>query len=74
MIEEPQGAFMYRSSTILDLSDFGFFHGLLLTVFGVPEQFPWLPNPKLCLCVGRQDSQFAPILARLLDYYSVLGS
>ena len=27
----------------------------------------------MCLRVGRQDSQFGPILARFLDYYSVLG-
>ena len=25
----------------------------------------------LCLLVGRQDSQFGPVLARFLDYYSL---
>ena len=25
----------------------------------------------VCLCVGRQDSQSGPILARLVDYYSL---
>ena len=42
--------------------------------FGVPKRFPLLSNPKVCLRVGRQVSQFWPILARFLDYYSVLGS
>ena len=32
--------------------------------FGVPKRFPFLSNPKVCLRVGRQDSQFWPILAR----------
>ena len=34
MIDEPRGAFMYRSSIIVGLSDTGLFHGLLLTVLG----------------------------------------
>ena len=38
---------------------------------GVPERFPWLSNPKVCLCVGRQGTQFGPILARFVDYYSL---
>ena len=63
MIEEPRGAFMYRSSIILGLYD-----------FGVPKRFPWLSILKTCLRVGRQDSQFGPILARLLENYSVSGS
>ena len=42
--------------------------------FGVLKRFPLLSNPKVCLRVGRQVSQFWPILARFLDYYSVLGS
>ena len=42
--------------------------------FGVPKRFSWLSNPKVCICVGCQDSQFGPILARFLDYYLVLGS
>ena len=40
--------------------------------FGVPKLFPWLSNPKVCLCVGRQDSQFGPILALFMDYYSLI--
>ena len=42
--------------------------------FGVLKRFPLLPNPNVCLHVGRQVSQFWPILARFLDYYSVLES
>ena len=39
--------------------------------FGVLEWFPWLTNPVVRLCVGRQHSQFWPILTRMLDYYSL---
>ena len=42
--------------------------------FRVLKRFPLLSNPKVCFRVGRQVSQFWPILARFLDYYSVLGS
>ena len=42
--------------------------------FTVLKRFPLLLNPKVCFRVGRQVSQFWPILARFLDYYSVLGS
>ena len=74
MVDEPWGEVLYRSSIILGLSDSGLFHGLLLTVSGVPKHFPWMSNNKVCLRVGYQDSQFGLILARFLDYYSVLGS
>ena len=37
----------------------------------VPKQFLWLSNTKVCLHLGRQDSQFWPILARFVDYYSL---
>ena len=33
-IDEPRGAFTYRSSTLIGLADSGTFHGLLLTVLG----------------------------------------
>ena len=39
--------------------------------FGVPKQFPWLLKPKVRLCVGHQQSQFGPIMAHFLDYYSL---
>ena len=40
--------------------------------FGVPKQFPQLLNPKVHLHVGHQHWQFWPILARFMDYYSLL--
>ena len=43
-------------------------------IFGVPKRFPWMSNPKVRLRVGHQQSQFRLILARFLDYDSVLGS
>ena len=45
MIDELQGAFMYRSSIILDLSHSGLFHGLLLTVLGPPNDFHGCRTP-----------------------------
>ena len=42
-------------------------------IFGVPKQFAWMSNPKVRLRIGHQQSQFRLILARFLDYYSVLG-
>ena len=38
--------------------------------FGVLERFPQLTIPEVRLRVGHQHSQFWPILARFLDYYS----
>ena len=70
-IDDPWGAFMCRSSTLAVLADSGPFRGLLLS-FGVPEWFPWLTNTRVHLCVGQQHSQFGPILARFMDYYSLI--
>ena len=42
--------------------------------FWGPKAISIVVEPNLCLRVGRQDSQFGQILARFLDYYSVLGS
>ena len=39
--------------------------------FGDPEGFPRLMNPGVHLCVCRQHSQFWPILACFMDYYSL---
>ena len=39
--------------------------------FGVPERFPRLTNPEVRLRVGHQHSQFWPIVARFVDYYSL---
>ena len=70
MVVEPQGVLTCWSLRLVVCVDSGPFLGLLLTVLGVPKRFSWLLNPKVCLRVGRQDSQFGPILARFLDYYS----
>ena len=39
--------------------------------FRVPKRFPQSFNPKVRLRVGRQHSQFWPILTRFVDYYSL---
>ena len=39
MIDEPQGAFTCRSSTLIVLANFGPFPGLLLTVLGFRSDF-----------------------------------
>ena len=70
MIDELRGTFMNHSSIILGLSDSGLFHGVLLTILGSQSDFHDCRTPMLCLYVGRQDSQFGPILARFLDYFS----
>ena len=73
-IDEPRGAFTCWSSTLAVLADSGLFHGLLLTIlprFGVPERFSRLTIPRVRLPVGHQHSQFWPILARFMDYYSL---
>ena len=62
IVVKPQGVLMCRSSTLPVLADSDPFRGLLLTV---------LENPGVCLCVDHQHSQFWPILARFLDYYSL---
>ena len=73
-INGRRGAFTCPSSTVAILADSGPFRALLLTILGVPKRLPWLSKTKVCLRVGRQDSQFGSILARFLDYYSVLWS
>ena len=70
---EPRGALTGRSSILAILADSSPFHGLLLTIlarFGVPERFSGLTIPAVRLRVRRQQSQFWPILARFVDYYS----
>ena len=70
MVVELQGALTCRSSTITVWADSGPFLGLLL-YFGVTELFPLLTNPGVRLRVGHKHSQFWPILARFVDYYSL---
>ena len=73
ILVEPQGVLTCWSSTLAVLADSGPFHGLLLTVLGSQSDFH-LSNSKVRLHVGHQQSQFGPIMARFLDYYSILGS
>ena len=68
-IVEPRGAFMCPSSTLIVLAKSDLFRGLLLAILG-PEAISIVVNPKMCLRVGHQHSQFWPILARFMDYYS----
>ena len=70
MINETRVVFTCRSSTLIVLADSGPFHGLLLTVLG-PKAISMVLEPKVRLRVGHQHSQFRPILARFLDYYSL---
>ena len=70
MVVELQCALTCRSSTITVWDNSGLFLGLLLS-FGVPESFLGLTNREVRLRVGHQHSQFRPILARFLDYYSL---
>ena len=46
MIDEPRGAFTYRSSTLAGLADSGPFRGLLLTVLGSRSDFLGLWTPR----------------------------
>ena len=66
IVVEPQGVRTSWSSTLPVLADSGPFHR-----FWVPKRFPWLSNSKVSLRVGHQQSQFGPILAHFLDYYSL---
>ena len=70
MINEPQGAFMCRSSIILGSFDSGPFHGLLLTILA-PKRFPRLLNPGVRSRVSHEQSQYWLILAHFMDYYSL---
>ena len=62
---------------VINTRSFGRFWPVSWTIthrFGVPKRFPWLSNSKVRLHVGHQQSRFGPILARFLDYYSIMGS
>ena len=64
MIDEPLGAFMYRSSIILDLSDSGIFHGQLLTVLGSPSNFHGCRTPRCAYVLvvkSRSFGRFWPV-------------
>ena len=66
----PRCAYM----SVINTSSFGRFWPVSWTItncFAVPQWFPRLTNPGVRLRVGHQHSQFWPILARFLDYYSL---
>jgi len=57
----------------INTHSFGRFWPVSWTVtqhFGVPERFLLLTNRRVRLRVGHQHSQFWPILAHFVDYYS----
>ena len=59
--------------SVINTYSFGRFWPVLWTIthrFGVPKRFPWLSNPKVRSHVSHQYSQFWPILASFVDYYS----
>ena len=61
---------------VINTYNFGRFWSIWCTIthrFLVPKQFPWLSNPKVCLRVGHQDSQFGPILARIWTITHCIG-
>ena len=71
IVVEPQDAYV----SVINTHSFGRLWPISWTIthhLGAPKRFPWLLNPKVRLRVGHQQSQL-PILARFLDYYSVLG-
>ena len=72
MIDEPLGAFLYRSSIIFDLSDSGLFHGQLLTVLGSPSNFHGCRTPR-CAYVSaiktRSLAQFWPVSWTITQFW-----
>ena len=68
-IVEPQGALSCQSWTIAILADSDPFCGILLTILE-SRAIAMIDDPRECLCVYRQQSQFWPILTRFMDYYS----
>ena len=60
--------------SVINTHNIGPFWSISCTIthrFGVPERFPWLLNPKVHSRVSHQRSQFRPILACFVDYYSL---
>ena len=60
--------------SVINTHSFGRFWPVSWTIthcFGVPELLPRLTNPETHLRVGHQHSQFLPILARFMYYYSL---
>ena len=60
--------------SVINTSSFGRFWPVSWTIthcFGVPEWFPRLTSRGVRLRVSHQHSQFCPILACFVDYYSL---
>ena len=60
--------------SVIKTGSFGRFWPVSWTIthiFGVPKRFPWMSNPKVRLRIVHRQSQFRPILARFVDYYSL---
>ena len=71
MIDEPQGAFMCRSSIVLGLSISAFFHGLLLTVFESQCDFHDCRTPRcayMLVVKTRSLAEFGPFHGLLLSF------
>src|SRR4051812_47485324 len=67
MVAEPRGA-TYVS--VINTRSFDRFWPVSWTIahhFLVPERFPWLLNPEVCLRIGHQHSQFWRILDRFVN-------
>ena len=70
MIDEHWGAFTCWTSTLAVFVISDPFNGLLLNVLW-SQTISMVVKPQYVLTCCRQDSQFGPILARFLDYYSL---
>ena len=72
MIDEPQGAIMYRSSIVLGLSDSGLFHGLLLTILGSQSDFHGCRTPRFAYVLvvkTRSLGRFLPVSWSITQFW-----
>ena len=72
MINEPSGAFTFRSSTLAVLADSEPFRGLLLTIFGPQTNFRE-KKPRVEFTCWSSTLTVLHDYGRLLDYYSLFG-
>ena len=72
MNHEYWGTFYVLVMKIVVLADSSPFLGLLLTILGSQSNFHGCRTPICAYGVGRQDSQFGPIMALFMDYYSLI--
>ena len=73
MVAEAQGVLTCRSSTLAILARF-WPVSWTITLFWGLGVISMIDEPLVRLRVGHQHSHILPILARFLDYYSILGS